>query len=325
MIIFVLVLVLAASAAAPGTAAAAASDGKITALGRIEPGDGVIHLGAPAGERVYKLEVSEGQEVAAGAVLASFESFGERLADRDVRKALVREATLSLEEARTIGVLDISSQEASVAILASDRTLADSDLARLEALSSQLVTAQDLERQRTTARRAADASRQGEIVLEKMKRQHDLNVTTAEARLVTARAQLSSAEALLARASLRAPVSGRVIKIYSWPGEVVATGPIMDMGESKRVYAVAEVYESDIRSVAKGQPATVTSPALAGALTGTVERIGSMIYKKDVLGIDPTAPTDARVVEVRIRLDHPEAAAALVHLQVDVAIDKTRR
>jgi HlyD family secretion protein len=53
---------------------------------------------------------------------------------------------------------------------------------------------------------------------------------------------------------------------------------------------------------------------------GTVVRVGSLIAKNDVLGIDPTADVDARVIEVRIRLDPSPLASRLVHLQVNVQI-----
>ena len=40
-----------------------------------------------------------------------------------------------------------------------------------------------------------------------------------------------------------------------------------------------------------------------------------------MLDVDPAADADARVVEVRIRLDEPEALASLTNLQVDVLIE----
>lgn len=55
-------------------------------------------------------------------------------------------------------------------------------------------------------------------------------------------------------------------------------------------------------------------------MTGTVTEIGIQIYKNDVLDIDPAAEADARVVEVRIRLDQSELAAKWSNLQVDVRI-----
>jgi HlyD family secretion protein len=86
------------------------------------------------------------------------------------------------------------------------------------------------------------------------------------------------------------------------------------------MYAVAEVYETDIGLVRVGQKGRVTSPVLSEALTGTVEQIGNMIAKNDILDVDPTANTDARVVEVKIRLDNSAPAARLINLQVYVLI-----
>ncbi len=40
----------------------------------------------------------------------------------------------------------------------------------------------------------------------------------------------------------------------------------------------------------------------------------------DVIGTDPAARKDARIIEVEIRLDESEAAAALTNLQVEIVI-----
>ena len=48
---------------------------------------------------------------------------------------------------------------------------------------------------------------------------------------------------------------------------------------------------------------------------------GLKVGKKDVLSTDPVADADARVVEVDIRLDDAEPAAALTNLRVDVTIE----
>jgi HlyD family secretion protein len=45
-----------------------------------------------------------------------------------------------------------------------------------------------------------------------------------------------------------------------------------------------------------------------------------MIYKNDVLNVDPAAKTDARIVEVRIELDDPQRTSHLSNLTVDVLI-----
>jgi HlyD family secretion protein len=51
-----------------------------------------------------------------------------------------------------------------------------------------------------------------------------------------------------------------------------------------------------------------------------VERIGRKVGRLDVIGTDPIAKTDARIVEVRIALDDADRARALTHLQVEIEI-----
>ena len=77
--------------------------------------------------------------------------------------------------------------------------------------------------------------------------------------------------------------------------------------------------------MAVGQSATARSPAIAGELTGTVDRIGTKVGKQDVLATDPVARTDARVVEVRVKLVDSPKAASLSNLQVEVAIQTADR
>ena len=95
----------------------------------------------------------------------------------------------------------------------------------------------------------------------------------------------------------------------------------MQLGFRSSMYAVAEVYETDVGRVRVGQRARVSSPAFERALAGSVERIGLRIGRLDVLGTDPVADTDARVVEVEVQLDEPEPAARFTNLRVDVLFE----
>lgn len=135
-----------------------------------------------------------------------------------------------------------------------------------------------------------------------------------------ARAALARAQAELELSTVRAPLAGQVLEVHARPGERVGPEGIVELGETASMYAVAEVYETDIGRVRVGQRARVRSPALPRELAGTVERIGLKIGKKDVLSTDPVADADARVVEVEVRLDEPELAATLTNLRVDVQI-----
>src|SRR5919199_1838517 len=150
------------------------------------------------------------------------------------------------------------------------------------------------------------------------------DVQAAKAAVESAIATKQKAQVDLNLSYVKAPVSGYILKVHSRQGERInAQDGIVELGRTDQMYAVAEVYETDIAKVRNGQRATVTSPVFAGTLEGTVARIGKQIGKKDVLNTDPAADTDARVVEVRIRLD-PESSkkvAALTNLQVEVKIN----
>jgi HlyD family secretion protein len=149
---------------------------------------------------------------------------------------------------------------------------------------------------------------------EKLKLEHDV-----------ALADLRLARAELARVQVRSPIDGQVIDVHARAGERVGPEGILELGETQAMYAVAEVYETEVGAIALGALAEVASPALSRTLHGTVDRIAMRVRKQDVLGTDPAARTDARVVEVEVRLDAADAAVAapLTHLQVEVSIART--
>ncbi len=146
---------------------------------------------------------------------------------------------------------------------------------------------------------------------DKLKLEHDVAI-----------ADLRLARAELARVEVHSPITGQVITVYARAGERVGSEGILELGETSAMYAVAEVYEADVGGVEVGSEAQVTSTALPRPLHGVVDRIAMRVRKQDVLGTDPAARTDARVVEVEVRLDPLDVAlaAGFTHLQVEVAI-----
>jgi HlyD family secretion protein len=143
----------------------------------------------------------------------------------------------------------------------------------------------------------------------------------AQLKVDVARAEVAAAQSAVDQDTVRAPAAGRVIAVHARGGERVGPDGIAELAETDQMYAVAEVYETDIGRVRQGQRATLRSPALADPLTGAVDRIGQKIGKLDLLDADPVARTDARVVDVRIRLDDSARAASLSNLQVEVTIE----
>ena len=151
------------------------------------------------------------------------------------------------------------------------------------------------------------------------------DIATAQAEVDSAIATVGKIQAELDLAYIRAPKAGTILRIQAHPGETIGNEGIVELGQTDQMYVVAEIYESDIAKIRPGQTAKITSPsnAFAAKLNGTVEQIGLQVAKKNVLDTDPTAATDARVIEAKIRLDKAasQQVAKLTNLQVNVEID----
>jgi HlyD family secretion protein len=192
-----------------GSAAAAVPKAPvaITALGRIEPKDGVRRIAGPSNPSVVigRLLVEEGDPVTEGQVIAVLDNY---------------------------------------AVL-------ESRVARLKAY---LANAQ-LEYQRNA----------------KLFRQHSVaesELDAARMNVEMGKADVQSAQAELDLATVRSPITGTVLQIHARTGERVGPNGIAEIGETDKMYAVAEVYETDAPRVRPGQRATVTSPAFAEPLHG---------------------------------------------------------
>lgn len=150
------------------------------------------------------------------------------------------------------------------------------------------------------------------------------DVRAAEAELRGAIAAEQKARADLYTAYVRAPQAGEILRIHTRAGETVGSDGIVDLGQTQQMDVIAEVYENDLSKVKIGQRATITSAnkAFSGELEGVVYRIIPLIGKQDVLNTDPAAAVDARVAEVKIRLDAADSQrmARLTNLSVEVAI-----
>ena len=181
--------------------------------------------------------------------------------------------------------------------------LRSAEVARLNAIlanaRSEMARQQDLSRTSATSRANLDAA------------QMDLDIALAD---------LAAARANLELAVVRAPLRAQVLEIHAYPGERVGPEGIMELGRTDRMYAVAEVYETDITGVEVGQLAKIRTPAMDIELTGKVERISLKVGRLDVVGTDPIAKTDARVVEVFILLDDSSAVSRFTNMQVKVEI-----
>jgi HlyD family secretion protein len=310
----------------PPAEAAAAAGAAIGCLGRIEPEDGVVRVtaayvdGAPP--VVDELRVKENDRVSAGQVIAI-------LHGRDAVEASVHEQATRVEAARakvaqaraTPSAADLEARQAEIRRLEIEMEHARVERSRFETLRrTDDVSAVELDTRSTVALTAERALQEARHKLAALSEAQAKAVDVAEADLQVAIAAEARAAAGRTATVVRAPASGRVLKIHAHPGEQVGSDGLLELGKTDRMYVVAEVYETDARRVRNGQPAAITGEILSQELTGTVERVGSTIAKSQLFPTDPATFADTRVVPVYIRLTGSAAAAGLIHGKVSVVI-----
>lgn len=149
------------------------------------------------------------------------------------------------------------------------------------------------------------------------------DIETAQAEVDSAVATVERIRAELALAYIRAPKAGQILKINTRAGETVGSEGVVEFGETNQMYAVAEVYQSDVSKVKKGQKVKVMSDSLGGELQGVVDWVGYQVQRQNVINSDPSSNIDSRVVEVHVQLDSmsSEQAAKFTNLQVRTVIN----
>ncbi|MDJ0772529.1 MAG: HlyD family efflux transporter periplasmic adaptor subunit [Mastigocoleus sp. MO_167.B18] len=200
-------------------------------------------------------------------------------------------------------------------------TEAKANLRRIESSKQQQLTeAQaNLKRIQTSRKQQVIESR---ATLDRIAEVRPVDVAAAQAELNRVKASLVRAKANLRQSYVRSPQDGQVFEIYTRPGEIVSNNGIIEIGQNSQMYAVAEIYQSDIRKIRPGQKVKIFSDSLNGELAGTVELVGLQVKRQDVINADPSSNIDSRIVETRVKLDEESSkkAANFTNLQVRVEI-----
>ena len=311
--------------------------------------------------RLSQLLVKKGDQVKAGQVVAILDSH-DRLqaslekAQEDVRVAQAKLAQVEAGAKRgeiaaqkaEVARLEanqkasINAQQATVARLDAEVHNAKLEYQRYETLDQQgAISASQRDSKQLTLETAQHSLQQAQAELSRLQstrspeldraqaqlnqiaevRPVDVEVVRTEVNRAIAAAKQAKAE--LENAYVRSPQDGVVLDIHTRAGEVVSSEGIVEIGQTKQMYAVAEVYQSDIQKVRLGETVRVTSEALPSQLQGTVDWVDVKVQRQTVVNTDPSKNIDARVSEVWARLDEASSqkAAKFTNLQVQVEIE----
>jgi HlyD family secretion protein len=282
-----------------------------SAAGRVEPMGGEIRLAASMPGRIVEVLVTLNDKIVAGDPLV-------RLDDED----LIGRVNAALAEA-AVRKRERDSGEMSTGKLAQDRRSAEDQVASAE---RQLVQARDefdraykarrggqggaeadVEKLRDGVNKAKERLEQARTSLRKALAADGLPAPSRlEVALTAARAELSTAEAALERARVRAPSSGTALQVLARVGEVVAPSPenvLVVLGDLTSLRVRAEIEERDIGKLRVGQAAIIRSDAFPGKdFDGKVASLGQALGPSRIAQRGPRRPTDVDMLEIMIDL-----------------------
>ncbi|MEB3146684.1 MAG: ABC exporter membrane fusion protein [Cylindrospermopsis raciborskii 1523720] len=314
------------------------------------------------GIRIAKLLVKKGDKIRQGQLIAFLDSYSINLAALEKAKRQVEVAKANLEKveagakqgdiyaqkaiiARLQAELrgETSAQKAIIARLQAELNNAQRENQRYEDLyengaisasnaESKRLRRDTLQQQINEAKAALNRTQQtlqkqlneAQARLNSIVEIRPTDLQLAKADLASAKASVIQAQAELDLTIIRSPIDGQVLKINAWPGEIISSQGIAELGRTQQMYVVAEVYETDVKKVKLGQSVDITADAFSGKIQGTVTDIGLQVNQQNIFNNRPGADTDNKIVDVKIRINNPkdnQKVADLTNLQVQVWIN----
>jgi HlyD family secretion protein len=279
-------------------------DGSIRASGHIEATE--IHLAAKVGGRLLEAPLEEGHTVAAGDLVARFETI-----DAEHRLAQAR-ANVEAADAQLRLLLagsraeDLRRAEDQLAQARAELDAATRDLKRLSGLA---------ERGSATEKSRDDAATRAEVaeraVAAATAQLDKLVAGPRRQEIEVARAQRASAEAVVAAvnqqitdATVAAPTDGVITARVAEPGEVLPPGATLAvLTDIDRPWLTVWIDEPNLSQVTLGQSVEVRVDGLAEAFEGTVSYISPVaeFTPKNVQTPDERAKL---VFRVKVALDN---------------------
>ena len=138
-----------------------------------------------------------------------------------------------------------------------------------------------------------------------------LNQATTETDRRQAERALQLAERTAARATIRAPFSGAIVRRFVTEGELVSQGSdLVELVDPNTIYFLANIPLNDVSEIRKGLPAVVTIPAM-----------GIPPLRGSVQAVNPATDPNSQSVQVRISLNSippPVTSGTFANVQIIV-------
>lgn len=237
-----------------------------------------ITLPAPVAERIVRIDVREGEVVAAGAPLLQLE-LTRSAAQAEAATALARQSRDALAELQAGARSEqVAQARATLASAQAQAAEARASLARLRPLAArQLVAKSDLDRAVAAAGSAEGQVRAAQAVLDELLHgTRPERIAQGEAALAAAQAQATVQAASLGKLDVRAPRAGRVDSLPYRLGDQAPVGaPLAILLVGEAPYARVYVPEPLRAGVKPGQAARVFVDGREGSIAGHVRMVRS--------------------------------------------------
>ena len=280
---------------------------QVSALGRIEPLDGLLKVGLPnalSNDTIRQVLVEVGQVVEQGQPLAILETQPVLQANLTKAEAEVTAAQRGLDAQRSV----------------IDRYRAERRQAEAEARRGREL----YQNGATSLQRYESLQADSDSALAQLN-EAIANEVTLQADVSVKQAQVKQARADLDQATVKAPSQGTILEILARPGDRVGENGLLLMGDTTKMGVVAEVYQSDLPEIRPGQTATISASGFPGrSQTATVTEIAPQISSQSVVTGEAGDQVDRRVVKVKLALPEESLAVAsrINNLQVNVLFDR---
>jgi HlyD family secretion protein len=290
---------------------------EVIGLARLMPEGDLARVSPPFGAgdaRIAEILIAEGDRVDAGALLATLDNRPALESALLSAEAVVAQREAALVQARENVRISLLEARAVVGEAEAEARAADARLDRARTLVARgATTSANLDDVEAAAIRAEQGLVRARAALARwdtgdVATQPD--VVVAESALAAARIDVERARRDLAKAEVRAPAQGTVLEIHARVGERPGSEGILTLGRTDSMMATVEVFQTEIGRVREGQSVRLSAVPFDEALTGRVERVGLVVGRQNVVSDDTAANTDARVVEVLVRLEAQSSARA---------------